>query len=74
MQKEYVQETKSSDSPFHTQDILLQSQNNEINQYNICSGKVDTERISNQNSNKQRRQYSNRLSIAKQKIIVDSDC
>ena len=45
MQKEYVQETKSSDSPFHTQDILLQSQNNEINQYNICSGKVDTESI-----------------------------
>ena len=55
MQKDYVQETKSPNSEFHPQEILLQSKNNENNMYNLGSGKVDTKRIfpvTNQNSNK----------------------
>ena len=55
MQKDYVQETKSSNSEFHPQEILLQSKNNENNMYNLGSSEVDTKRIfpvTNQNSNK----------------------
>ena len=68
MQKEYAQETKSSNSEFHPEEILLQSKNNVNNQYNSGSSKVNTERISlitNQNSNKQRRKYITSSSIAK---------